>query len=257
VLEGVEDHMVDGGLGREGDGHSDGRDVLGVSLELLDDGVFSDGEDLSGVNLTVIEDLLDLHLVLKRSDLELLEEGSLTGGDLVTLLDNLNGVDNLDLTLDNLGLNVQSLEERGLLGIHTGRTSGDSYGSRGENTNLSGGTSNLGVNNLLDDTEVTVGEDKTGVEEELVVDDLEVGAALLLLGVLFLHISDSLLHEGVLAHAQNGVNLSERFTHNANLLGGDVINVHKHAFGEFLTAFLSGSPDLVFSILLARFSHCN
>jgi hypothetical protein len=201
VLESVEDHMLDGTGSRQGDGHSNGVNVLGVLTERFQDGVFSNGENLSGVNLTVVEDLKDLHLVLERSDLELFEETGLTGGDLVTLLNDHNGVDNFDLTFDNLGLNVQSLEEGSLLGVHTGGTSGDGDISGGGDTNLGGGTSDLGVENLLDGGEVTVGEDKAGVQDEMFLDDLEMGAVNLLLFISILELLNSLLHEGL--HTRN------------------------------------------------------
>ena len=47
-----------------------------------------------------------MHLVLERSDLELVKEGGLTSSDLVIGGDNLDGVHDFDLTFDDLGLDV-------------------------------------------------------------------------------------------------------------------------------------------------------
>jgi hypothetical protein len=72
-----------------------------------------------------------MHLVFERSNLELVEESSLTGGDLVINVDNLDWVNDFDLTFNNLGLNIQGLEERGLLWVHTSGTGGDGHISGG------------------------------------------------------------------------------------------------------------------------------
>ena len=62
-----------------------------------------------------------MHLVLEGADLELFKEGGLRLVDLLTFLDNFDGVCNFDLCLHDLGLDRQSLEERGLLGVETSR----------------------------------------------------------------------------------------------------------------------------------------
>lgn len=109
----------------------------------------------------------------------------------------------------------------------------------------------MGVKDLADLGEVTVGEDKTSVQDESLSDDLEMRAGgLLCLSISFLHLLDSLLHEGVLSHNHDGVDLSELLAHNANLLGGDVVNVDEHALGVLVTAFLSVLPNFVLAFLL-------
>jgi len=120
-----------------------------------------------------------VHLVLEGTDLEFVEEGSLTSRDLLILTNNLDFVDNLDLGFDNLGLDVKGLEERGLLGVKTGRSSGDGHIARGECADTGGGLTNLGVKDGLDFGKVAVGEDESSVEDHLGRD-----AVVLLLGVL-------------------------------------------------------------------------
>ena len=149
-----------------------------------------------------------MHLVFERSNLELVEEGSLTGGDLVINVDNLNWVDDFDLTLYNLGLNVQGLEERGLFGVHTSGTSGDGHISGGNSTDFSGGFSDLGVKNLLDLSEVSVGENHTSVKDELSSDQIEVLAGGNFIGnIFFLEFQNGGSHKGLSNNYVWSVNL--------------------------------------------------
>ena len=65
-----------------------------------------DGENLSRVDVSVFVEALDIHLVLKRSNLELVEQSCLTGTNLVTFVNDLDGVNDFYLGLNNLGLDV-------------------------------------------------------------------------------------------------------------------------------------------------------
>jgi hypothetical protein len=133
-----------------------------------------------------------VHLVLEGTDLEFVKKGSLTSRDLLVLGDDLNVGDNLDLRLDNLGLDVKGLEEGSLLGVKTGGSSGDGHIGGGEGTDTGGGLTDLGVKNALDLGEVSAGEDEASVEGHLLGDLFE-----LLGGVGFPEVSDSLLDEGL------------------------------------------------------------
>lgn len=241
--------MVDGSLGGETGSQGDGGDVLGVHVESGKDGLLSDGQNLSWVDGTIVEDLQDVHLVLEWSNLELVQKGGLTWGDLVISSDNLNWVDDLDLRLHNLGLNVKGLEERSLLWIHTSWTSWDSHICWGDGTDLGWGLSDLGVENLLDVNEITVGEDETSVQDHSVSDDLELWAFFLGLLISIHKLLDGLLHESVLSHDHLGVNGSELSAHDADLLGGNVIDVDEHALGELLDGLLGVGPNLILSLL--------
>jgi len=48
----------------------------------------------------------------------------------------------------------------------------------------------------------------------------------------------------VFAHDHFGVNSTERLAHNADLLRGDVVNVHEDALAVLLDGFLYVGPDL-------------
>jgi len=130
-----------------------GKNVSGGDVE---DGGIEDG--------SVLEDLLDVHLILERIDLKLIEESGLGSTDLVTSPNNLFLGNDFNLSLNNLGLDLESLEERCLLGIETGGTSRDGYISGGEHTGLGGRRSGLRVEDLLNLGEVAIGEDHVGVQ---------------------------------------------------------------------------------------------
>jgi len=251
VLESVEDHVVNVGLGGVANSQGDSGHVLGAVVEGLQDSVWGDLENLGWVDLTVVEDLQDVHLVLEWTDLELVQEGSLTWGDLVTLVDNLDWVDDFNLGLNNLGLNVKGLEELGLLWIKTGWTSWDLHILWSEGTNLGWGLSDLGVENGRNVSEIAVSEDETNVEDEVIVDDLHVLGVLLGFLVLLNELLEGLLHEGVLAHDHDATAGSDLLAHNTDLLGGDVVDVDEHALGVFGSALTDVLPDFVLAHLLA------
>ena len=193
VLEGVEHEVLGGARDNIAGAEGEGGDVLGGALEDFEDGLLGDGEDLGVVDLAGVEERLDMHLVLEGTDLQLVEEGGLTGGDLLVGANNLDGVDNLDLGLHNLGLDVQGLEEGSLLGVKTGGSSGDGHISGSEGANLGGGLTDLGVKNGLDLGEVSVGEDESGVERHLGGD-----ASVLLVGGGLIEVTEGLLDESLL-----------------------------------------------------------
>lgn len=207
VLEGVDDEV----------GHSRGDNVArakgssghvgGAGGELGEDVLGLDGQDLSVVDFAIIVNFQDVHLEFERHDLQLIEKSSLGGGDLIAFLDNLHRVDNINLSLHNLGLDGKGLEELSLLGIKSSGTRGDSHIRGSNGTDLGGGSSHLSVNDLLDSTQISVGEDEADVADELRSDQSEVGSGLpgglFLLVVLhaFLGLGDELidssLHEGL------------------------------------------------------------
>jgi len=187
---------------RKGSLDLDGR------LELGEDDTRFEFEDLGVVDLSILEDLGDCHLVLEGVDLELVEKGGLGSVDLITLGDDLLVGGNLDLGLNDLGLDVQVLEERGLLGVESGGTSGDGDVGGGDHTGLGGGGSDFGVDDGLDVGEVSVGEDAVDVSLKLEGDLFEVGVyfpGVLSLGVVLVTflglgvgVHEGGLHEGLL-----------------------------------------------------------
>lgn len=57
----------------------------------------------------------------------------------------------------------------------------------------------------------------------------------------------------VLSHNHSSIDSSECFTHDTDLLGGDVIDVHEDTLGEVVATVLNSGPDLVFSFLSVLF----
>jgi hypothetical protein len=53
----------------------------------------------------------------------------------------------------------------------------------------------------------------------------------------------------VFAHNHSSVDGSESFAHNADLFGGDVVDIHEDALGESVAAVLNCGPDLVLGCL--------
>jgi len=150
VLESVNDKVGRGSRGDVAATEGETSEHLGLGLEGRNNGVVVDLKDLSGVLLAIIDEALNVHLVLEGTNLQLVQEGSLTSSDPVVRVDNHDGVNNVDLSLGNLGLNLQSLEERGLLRVETGGTSGDGHIRGGEGTNLGGGLTLLRIEDSLD-----------------------------------------------------------------------------------------------------------
>ena len=113
--------------------------------------------------MAVVVDLLHVHLVAEGADLQLIQESSLSSLNLETSSDNLLVGNDFNLGLHDLGLDVQLLEEAGLLGIETSGASADPHIIRGNSTNLSGGLTSLIIKNLLDLREVTISENDASV----------------------------------------------------------------------------------------------
>jgi len=119
------------GAGDETGTERETSEHLGFAGENIKDNFVGNRKHLGIVKLALVKVVLDVHLVLEGTDLQFVQKSGLTSSDLVINLDDNDGVNNFDLTLDNLGLDVQSLEERSLFRVKTGGTSGDSHLSRG------------------------------------------------------------------------------------------------------------------------------
>lgn len=174
VLEAVQKSVRSGGsIGDTQSKTELGLDINGL-LELSKDRLRSDVEDGGIEDGSVLEDLLDVHLILEGIDLKLIEESGLGSTDLITSPNDLLLSDDFNLGLDNLGLDLEGLEEGGLLGIKTGGSRRNCDITRGNHTSLGGRRSRLSVEDLLDLGEVAIGEDHVGVVVELLRDLLDV-----------------------------------------------------------------------------------
>jgi hypothetical protein len=91
----------------------------------------------------------------------------LGGTNLFSGSDNLLLSDDINLSLDNLGLDLKITEESGLLWIKTGGSCWDNHISWGDHTWLSWGWSFLDIKDGFDLSEISVGEDKVDVSLKL------------------------------------------------------------------------------------------
>lgn len=91
-------------------------------LESSNDLLSIDVKDGRVEQVTVVIDHLDLHLIEERLDLKFVKKRSLGASNLLTTENNLHVVNDFDLTLNNLGLDRQVLEERCLFGVETSGT---------------------------------------------------------------------------------------------------------------------------------------
>ena len=79
---------------------------------------------------------MDMHFVLEWSDSEFFKKSSLGRVNLISSFDDSDGADDFNLSLHNLGLDLQSLEESSLLGVKTGWAGWDSHISGGNRADL-------------------------------------------------------------------------------------------------------------------------
>jgi len=140
--------------------------VGNCSLESLNDVGVADIEDFSREDSSIIIDFLDSHLVLEGSDLKLLKQLDLRSFNLETCSDHLLVRNDFNLSLHNLCLDVQRLEELSLLRIQSSGASSDPHIIRSNDSYFGRSFSGLRVNDLLDIREISVTEDESSVAFE-------------------------------------------------------------------------------------------
>jgi hypothetical protein len=225
VTESTADRVHHSSLVDVAGGEGDGSNKAQGSLELVLHEVVVDGQDLDAENGAVVVHLVDNHTVGEGLDGKLLQQGSLGVLHLVAGLDEVHLVGDLDLTLDNLGGDLQDLEERGLTGVAAGGTGGDGHVLGGEGADLGGGRDSVGQNHVTDLAQLGVGEHKADVA----LAQLNQGTDGVL-GVGLQERSEDLAHEGVLAH-QNLSSATHLHAGVLHLLGADVVNLDDEHLG--------------------------
>lgn len=192
---------------------------FGSSLEFIKDGSSGKVKNLSVEETSILKDLDNIHLVREWIDLQLIQKLGLRVTNLHSGEHNLLWGNDFNLSLDNLSLDLEDLEIRSLLWIKTGGSSWDCDITWGNHTWSSWGWSNLIVENSLDLSEVTVGEDQVDVTLEEIANLINLGSVLWLVGVLSevvvniiwlwlsLGVNKSGLHQGVLSHNHDGTKI--------------------------------------------------
>jgi hypothetical protein len=163
VLVSVDDDVGEGSNGGQVDSQGQRGNVGQTSSKVAQDIIISDIEDLSGVDGSVVVDAANAETIEEWLDVQHLKQSSLRRSNLLADLDQQNVRDDLDLTLVNLGGDVQGLEERGLGGLHTSVTGRDGNVDGGNGTGLGGGGNLEGEELGADGSEVSLGENQTNV----------------------------------------------------------------------------------------------
>lgn len=252
VLESVDHKVRSSRLGDVSRAERQGSQVGNGGAESGNDILVVDGENAGGEKLALVVDHLDLHLIEERLDLKLIKEGRLRTGNLLIFENNLDIINDFDLTLNNLGLDRQVLEERCLLGIETSGTGSNPHIIGSDLTNSSGSLTNLFFEDFLNIGQITIMEDDTSVTLELFNNSIEFGSGLpgiLSFLVVFItlyglghQVVDAGFHEGVLSHDHGSTHISELSSDEADLLGGNVIDLDEESLLVFGADVLKAFP---------------
>ena len=97
----------------------------------------------------------------------LAKKRSLGGADLISLLDEVDLVGDLDLALDDLGGDLQDLEEGGLARITASRTSVNAHIYRSDSTDTSRSGHSVSKNEIADFGKISVGEHEADIASHL------------------------------------------------------------------------------------------
>merc|ERR1719230_689899 len=144
-------------------GETHGGDIGDSGHELVLDVLISDVQDGGVEHGSLVVHLLDNQTIAEGENLQETEQGCLGGSDLVTGGDDRDVIDDLNCTLGNLGGDLQSLEEAGLLRTHAGVLGGDGDIHRGNSSSLGGGGLLVGQKEIPDGGQLLVGEDEADV----------------------------------------------------------------------------------------------
>lgn len=119
VLETVLDHMRNRQSVGVSDGQRDGSKLVGSVSEFGEEGFSVNVEDIGGEDCTIVINEQDFHTESERLDIQLRQDSSFGVSDFLSLFEDLEFLDDFDLTLLNLGGDIQSVEERDLRGVKT------------------------------------------------------------------------------------------------------------------------------------------
>ena len=224
-LEGIGDGVREGGKGRVPDLQGDSSDVAHGHSELGSEVSISEIQDLGVEEGAVVVDGLDDQPVGEGEDVQLLQQGGLGVPDLVALLQDLHGGGDLNLTLGNLGGDLQRLEERGLPGVTPSRARGDDHIARSSRPDTSRGGHAVLLHGFTHQAELAVGEDKADVAAHELQELLD-GVP----GVLAEEDVDDLADTGVLPH-QDGGRPTEGLADLLHLLRADIVDTDDEDLG--------------------------
>lgn len=132
-------------------------------MELPDDVIWGNCDDFGSQNATIIIDSDDLHTVGEGLDAQFLEEGSLGVGDWSALLAHHEFFGDFDLSLLDLGGNLQGMEEGDLGGVEPSGSRRDDHIAWGNDTYLGGGLDPVSLDSGLEFVDGLFSEDKANL----------------------------------------------------------------------------------------------
>mmetsp|Transcript_4640 Transcript_4640/g.8861 ORF Transcript_4640/g.8861 Transcript_4640/m.8861 type:complete len:337 (-) Transcript_4640:64-1074(-) len=225
ALESVGDTVRDGGLSGEVGGEGKLREHGDGGANLGGKNIVGDVKDLGVKQGAVVVDHLEAKTVGEGADVELLEESGLGGANPFALGNEVSIVGHLNLSLGNLGGNLEGLEERSLSRVAASGALGDDDVAGGNAADTGRGGADVLFTDGADLAKVTVGEDEANVALAQ-GGKLADGAA----GVLLLEVLKDLAHHGVLAHEDLGL-AAEANTGVLELLGTNVVDLDDKGLG--------------------------
>mmetsp|Transcript_14551 Transcript_14551/g.21698 ORF Transcript_14551/g.21698 Transcript_14551/m.21698 type:complete len:237 (+) Transcript_14551:596-1306(+) len=165
------------------------------SRELICKDIIGDVKNLSIEDGSIVVNRLEYNSVSERLNAELLQQGSLGSGNLVSLSDKMSIVGHLNLSTGNLSRNLKGLEESCLSGITSSGSLLYDNVSGGDTSNTGRGGTYVGLKNLTNFSKISVGENKSDVST---AESLKLANRCSL--VLLAEFTDALTHHGVLSH---------------------------------------------------------
>mmetsp|Transcript_11008 Transcript_11008/g.23844 ORF Transcript_11008/g.23844 Transcript_11008/m.23844 type:complete len:326 (+) Transcript_11008:110-1087(+) len=224
-LEGVRDGVRHGRLSGMSNGEGQGGEGLERLGEFGGKDIIGDVENLGVEEAAVVVDGLELETICEGGDLELLEESSLRGSNLVTLVDELDVVDDLNLTTGNLGCDLKGLEEGSLTRITTRGSLGNDHIARCNCPYTGRSGTNVLLEDLTDLSKVAVGEDEADISAKDLDQSLLGG-----FGVLLNVLLEDLAHHRVFSHKDFAL-AAEALARLLKLVGSNIVNLDDKALG--------------------------
>jgi len=185
--------------------------------------IWASSVDVQHVNTelgSVVEDAVNLQTVRERLDVELGQQRGLRRANLVSLLDERNGVGDFDLTLDDLGGDLQDLEKRGLSWVASGGAWGNRDVHRSDGSHTCRGRHTIGQDEITDLWQIGVGEDEPNISRHLLLK-----RSVVMSWVVVQEFLQNLAHQGVLSHEDLSL-AAHLLAGHVHLLRADIVHVH-------------------------------
>jgi len=210
--------MRDSSYCRHVDLEGESGQSLNSCRELLDDVGIGDIDDRRFEDTSIFEDLDRDEAIEEGSNIQFLEKRGFRRADLLSLLDKMDLIDNLDCPFVDSSGDVQRLHEVGLTGIERCASGREEDIRRGDGSDSSGSGQLVVTDIVSDGLKVSGGKDKSYVSLDMRKKDLEVR-------VLRQLTFDRLSHHCIFPHEYLG--LSSKVSADAlHVVGTNIVSTH-------------------------------